>query len=296
MTTLASAVLAGVAVLLGGNLPWVAFLAPLNLRFLQVVPWAIVPMAIYLVVYWRYIGGRMGSDGNAHVRRADLRANPLTADAWSLAIFTGLVGFAGLLALVALMARLVALPEAAPLVPPVGMPAITIFMLLVMSSIVAGVTEEAGFRGYMQGRIERRYGVAVAILVNGAMFGLLHFLNHPEAVMVMLPYYIAVAAVYGGLTWAADSILPALVLHVGGDVWSLTRLWLTGRPEWQVSTSPRLVRETGMDASFFVAVVAVVVLGSAVFGLCRALRRLTLTTERGGDVANHGRAHAPPDP
>ncbi len=148
----------------------------------------------------------------------------------------------------------------------------------------------------MQGRIERRYGVVVAILVNGAMFGLLHFLNHPDAVMVMLPYYIAVAAVYGGLTWAADSILPALVLHVGGDVWSLTRLWLTGRPEWQVSTSPSLVRETGMDASFFVAAVAVVVLGSAVFGLCRALRRLTLTTERGGDVANHGRAHAPHDP
>ena len=188
MTTLASAVLAGVAVLLGGNLPWIAFLAPLNLRFFQVVPWAIVPMAIYLVVYWRYISGRMGSDRNAHVRRADLRANPLTADAWSLAIFTGLIGFAGLLALVALMARLVVLPEAAPLVPPVGMPTITIFMLLVMSSIVAGVTEEAGFRGYMQGRIERRYGVGVAILVNGAMFGLLHFLNHPDAVMVMLPY------------------------------------------------------------------------------------------------------------
>jgi hypothetical protein len=30
MTTLASAVLARVAVLLGGNLPWIAFLAPLN--------------------------------------------------------------------------------------------------------------------------------------------------------------------------------------------------------------------------------------------------------------------------
>jgi membrane protease YdiL (CAAX protease family) len=279
MTTLASAVLAGAAVLLGGNLPWIAFLAPLNLRFFQVVPWAIVPMAVYLVVYWRYIGGQIGAVDGAP-RRADLRANPLAADAWGLAILTGLIGFGGLLALVALMARLVALPEAAPLVPPAGMPAFTTFMLLVMSSVVAGVTEEAGFRGYMQGRIERRYGVAVAILVNGVMFGLLHFPNHPDAVMPMLPYYVAVAAVYGGLTWAADSILPALVLHVGGDVWSLTRLWLTGRPEWQVSTSPGLIRETGADAALVVAAVGVVVLGSAFFGLCRSLRQLTVTTAR----------------
>ena len=277
MTTLASAALAGVAVLLGGNLPWIALLAPLNLRFFQVVPWAIVPMGIYLVMYWRYIGGRMGSNRSAHARRENLRANPLTADAWILAILTGFLGFGGLLALVALMARLVALPEAAPIVPPIGMPAMTMFMLLVMSSVVAGVTEEAGFRGYMQGPIERRYGLAVAILVNGTMFGLLHFPNHPEAVISMLPYYIAVAAVYGGLTWAANSILPALVLHVGGDVWSLTRLWLTGRPEWDISVMhPGLVRETGVDASLFVAAAAVVVLGGATVGLCRSLRRVTV--------------------
>jgi len=100
-----------------------------------------------------------------------------------------------------------------------------------MSSCVAGITEEAAFRGYMQGPIEQRYGLMPAILVNGSMFGLLHFPNHPDAVLAMLLYYIAVAAVYGGLTWACNSILPALVLHAGGDIWSLTLLWITGRPE-----------------------------------------------------------------
>ena len=48
MTTVVRAVAAGVGVLLAGNLPWVAALAPLNLRVLPVVPWAIVPMALYL--------------------------------------------------------------------------------------------------------------------------------------------------------------------------------------------------------------------------------------------------------
>jgi hypothetical protein len=97
-----------------------------------------------------------------------------------------------------------------------------------MSSIVAGVTEEAAFRGYMQGPIERRYGLAAAILVSGTAFGLLHFPNHPADVLVMLPYYIAGVGGVWRLTWAANSILPALVLHSGGDVISLGRLWMTG--------------------------------------------------------------------
>jgi len=93
------------------------------------------------------------------------------------------------------------------------------------------------------------------------VFGLLHFPNHPTDVLIMLPYYIAVSAVYGGLTWAANSILPALVLHSGGDVWSLGRLWLTGRPEWQLSPAPaRLIWETGVDAGFLLSVAALAVL------------------------------------
>ena len=102
----------------------------------------------------------------------------------------------------------------------------------------------------------------------------------------MLPYYIAVAAVYGGLTWAANSILPALVLHVGGDIWSLTRLWATGRPEWQLSTTaPRLVEETGVDASFFLVTGALLVLSAATVELLRVLRRLTVNKTAGGVAA-----------
>lgn len=261
MTTIALAVVSGVAVLFAGSLPWIAALAPANLRFGRMVPWAVVPMAAYLWAYWNYIGGRWGSREDAVTRRQNLRANPLTADMWSASLLSGLLGFGALFALLAVMARLVSLPASAPLTTPPGMPPATAFTLLVMASIVAGVTEEAAFRGYMQGQVERRYGLAAAILVNGTMFGLLHFPNHPSAVLPMLPYYIAVAAVYGGLTWAANSILPALVLHSGGDVWSLGRLWLTGRPEWQLSSAqPALVWQTGVDVGFLVSVMTFVVL------------------------------------
>jgi len=210
MTTIALAVLTGIVVLRGGNLPWVALLAPLNLRVGTVAPWAVLPMAIYLWCYWKYIGGSWVSKATAGKRRANLRANLLSAEVWGASLAAGLLGFAAIGAMLVLMTRLVKLPESAPVTTPTGMPAITAFVLLVMSSVVAGVTEEAAFRGYMQGPIERRYGLALAILVNGTVFGLLHFPNHPADVWMMLPYYIAVSAAYGGLTWATNSILPAL--------------------------------------------------------------------------------------
>jgi membrane protease YdiL (CAAX protease family) len=214
-------------------------------------------MALYLWAYWRVIGGGWGPRGSEAALRRNLRANRVAGSIWVPALLAGLLGFGALLALLTVMARLVSLPASAPITMPAGMPFVTAFLLLVMASVVAGVTEESAFRGYMQGPIERRFGLAVAILINGTMFGLLHFPNHPADVLKMLPYYIAVSAVYGGLTWAVNSILPALVLHSAGDVWSLGRLWLTGRPEWQLSSSPPAsIRETGADAGFVAAAAA----------------------------------------
>jgi len=275
MTTIAVAVLTGIGVLLAGNLPWAMLFAPLNLRFVSVAPWAVLPMGIYLWCYWQYIGGNWGSKETAGERRANLRANMISAEAWTASLASGLLGFAAIAMMLVVMARLVKLPDSAPLTTPPGMPSITALVLLSMSSVVAGVTEEAAFRGYMQGPIERRYGLTLGILINGIAFGLLHFPNHPAQVWVMLPYYIAVAAVYGGLTWATNSILPALVLHSGGDVWSLVRLWMTGRPEWQLSsTHASLVWETGVDAGFLMSAAAFVVLSALTYWAYRAVRSL----------------------
>ena len=275
MNTIVASVGFGIAVLLVGSLPWGAALAPANLRVGVTVPWAVLPMAAYLWAYWKFIRGDWGSTDTSAMRRDSLRANALSADAWLAAIIAGLLGFGALLAFVSVMARLVPLPASAPITTPAGMPAATAFVLLTMASVVAGVTEEAAFRGYMQTPVERRYGLPLAILVGGIAFGLLHFPNHPADVLVMLPYYIAVSAVYGGLTWAANSILPALVLHVGGDVWSLGRLWMTGRPEWQLSSSPpSLVRETGIDTAFVVALASLVALTGLTIAGYRTVRRL----------------------
>jgi len=276
MSTILAAIGIGVAVLLVGNMPFNA-LRLLNLDVGAAVPWAIVPAALWLWVYWQFLGGRFGSASSAAVRRQNLRANALSSRLWAASLGAGLLGFAALVALLAFVARLVQLPAGSPIVLPPDMPIATALALIVMGSIVAGVTEEAAFRGYMQSPIERRYGLIVAVLVNGTLFGLLHFPTHPGDVLWMLPYYVAVTAVYGALTSAANSILPALVLHVVGDIVVLTRWWLTGRPEWQIGSAPRaLVFESGIDSHFVLTAIASAALIAATAVAYRAVRRLRI--------------------
>jgi membrane protease YdiL (CAAX protease family) len=123
----------------------------------------------------------------------------------------------------------------------------------------------------MQRGIEERHGPLVAILVTGSVFGLLHF-AHPEVGIVLLPYYIAVAAAYGGLAYATNSTFPSMVLHSGGNVFSAFTLFTQGRSEWELGTAPqRLVWQSGVDAAFVVNVVALL---AACFGTALAYRAL----------------------
>jgi membrane protease YdiL (CAAX protease family) len=125
--------------------------------------------------------------------------------------------------------------------------------LLILSAAVAGVVEEAAFRGYMQGPIERRYGLGWALLITGTMFALAHLDFTP----VLWPYYLAVAALYGTVTYLCRSIQPAIVLHTAGNLYSNFDLWLHGRSDWQApAATDSLVWKTGADAAFWAVLTA----------------------------------------
>lgn len=267
---MSAAGLVGAIVTSAGTLPW-AFFALSNQKFGRTVPWALIPATVYLWLFWKYAGGAGWPRATSEVRRSSLRANSLSADVWGASLFAGMLGLAALLPFLAVLSRLVALPQGKPIATP-NIPFITVLLLVVMASIVAGVVEEAAFRGYMQGPIERRHGPVVAILATGALFGLGHFNQHPQAILAMLPFYIAVAAIYGTLAYLTSSILPGLVLHAGGDVFSLTRLWATGQPEWQLTEKPAgLIWDTGADAGFYASVALLILLGAAAIGAYAAL-------------------------
>lgn len=243
-----------------GTVPW-AWIAGMNLKHLPSVPWAVPPAALYLWLFWRYARGDGWPRSTAEARRNSFRANSLPGELWAAAIFAGVLGLIAVVLLLRVMNRLVVLPQQQEDIS--QYPLLTLTLLVAMGSVVAGVVEEGSFRGYMQGPIERRHGPVIAILVTGLLFGFVHF-THPEVTVLLMPYYVAVAAVYGALAYLTNSILPSIVLHAGGNALAAIDLFARGRSEWQTSASPDpLIWEAGTDASFWISVVAFLFVGSA---------------------------------
>jgi membrane protease YdiL (CAAX protease family) len=142
------------------------------------------------------------------------------------------------------------------------LPLATLSAFVLISAIVAGVAEESGFRGYMQGGIEQRHGPVVAILVTGGLFGFVNF-SHPEVGLILLPYYLAVATVYGALAYLTNSIYPSMVLHAGGNILGSIDLFAHGQAEWQSPARPEpLIWQSGPDASFWIGCALMLLVGT----------------------------------
>jgi hypothetical protein len=201
-------------------------------------------------MWGRYATGGGWPHATAQSRRANARIHSIHDDLWGPAILAGVLGLIGVLLLQGLLSRIVTLPhQVASDISQYSR--VVVWLWVLMSAVVAGVVEETAFRGYMQRPIERRHGPVIAILVTGVVFGLMHF-THPEVSLVLLPYYVAVSAVYGMLAYLTDCVLPSMVLHAGGNIFSALQLFASGRSEWQPSTSaPPLIWDTGPDAAFW---------------------------------------------
>jgi membrane protease YdiL (CAAX protease family) len=228
LASVAQAVVIGMVIVLAGTIPRNLLFAA-NLQVFQTIPWAVLATALYLWFFWRYLHGDWPVDDTAATRRASLRAHALPSVVWFWALLAGGLGIVALVLALRIANRFVALPDQT--LPPelAQVPPITLIALLLAAAPIAGIIEESAFRGYMQGPIERRYGLVVAILITGTMFAVAHL----DFTWQLWPYYVAVAAIYGTVTHLTNSILPAIVLHTAGNLYSNFDLWLHGRAEWQ---------------------------------------------------------------
>jgi membrane protease YdiL (CAAX protease family) len=240
------AVAIGVAIVLAGTISRnIVFAA--NLRYFTSFPWAVPVMTAYMFVFWRYLSGDGPPESTAAARRAGLRANRISGRVWAASLIAGGLGLIALVVALRLANRLVVLPPQA-LPDLADVPRTTVLALLLMGAPIAGIVEEAAFRGYMQRPIEQVHGIWLAILITGTMFALVHLDFTP----ILWPYYVAVAAIYGTVAYLADSILPAVVLHTSGNVYSNLDLWLHGQAEWQAPAGQQLtVLTTGPDRAFW---------------------------------------------
>lgn len=199
------AILGGAAIAIIGGLIWLALLA-MNLGSSPRLPWSIPVMALLLLLGWRVIGRRRWTIPGVE---KDILAVP-HGKGRAINYLTGLAaGFAGFLALTLIVQRL-ALPVASLPSGAEKTPALSL-SYFAMASIVAALSEEAGFRGVMQSGLSTAFGKPIVYAVVALCFALLH--AGSPTMMVLFPVYIALSLAFSLVVDWAGSIWPTVAGH-----------------------------------------------------------------------------------
>jgi membrane protease YdiL (CAAX protease family) len=216
--TFVKAIVGGTVVAFAGLGIWGALLA-IGIRFPSLSIWLVPVMAVVLFgggVYLKY--GAWPRTGFAF-RSEAVRLNAVRLRPFLLALAAGWSTMAAGFCLYVARRSMLGLGGEDALVLPHA-PLALLLPGLAMAGIVAGVVEEIAFRGFMQGTLERRFGVVPAVLVSGFVWALFH-LNHSyfgEAVFLWFVIFLAVATMLGTIAHRTNSVVPGIAVHSGFDI------------------------------------------------------------------------------
>lgn len=238
----------------------------LNLRFAASVPWSIPLIAIYLGLYWRYLNGLGWPRSTSEARRRELRARSLSFSVWKWSLLSGGLATTAFCVVGFFFERFV--PSDPPRLLDLSQASSFMFVATyLVASAIAGIVEEAAFRGYMQSLIERRYGPTLAITVVAFLFTFFHLPAYPSMSLPQFLSLLGISYTYGILVRLTGSILPGIVIHVGGN--ALAFLVCALYVQWTGSLRIPLYRETGPDLSFLVNAITAVVFAIAALWACQ---------------------------
>jgi membrane protease YdiL (CAAX protease family) len=222
--TIALAAVLGLAIAALGLLPWM-ILARLNERWWPNVPWCAPIGLLWLFFFWSYLNGAGWPVSTSQTRHRLLRAVPLHGRRLRWCLFTGVIALIALVTLDFVAIQFVELEPKA--FRPKNLAALSLGVLVgavLMSAVVAGVVEEAAYRGYMQGILQRRFRAPVAIAIMTIVFTGVHLFGGPKTFPLALPVC-AASIVFGTLTTITRSLLPAILVHVLADIATLPVEW-----------------------------------------------------------------------
>jgi len=241
--------LLGMGIVVFASSVWVALMFA-NLKTSPAIPWAAPVMLSVLWLMWRYLGGKGWPQSNAAERRRLLRANPVSRQAY---LWTAI---AGVLGLVALTGYWIVFSQLAPihanmLLPEFSRyPRLMVIAIILVASLIAPLTEEAGFRGYCQQMLERRFRPWAAIAITAIFFTVAH-LNHGLVWPKLLVYFLA-GVLLSVIAYVNNSILPCIPVHILADLTFFTLVW----PH---DGTRRLVSQGGADTWFWIHVAQAII-------------------------------------
>lgn len=98
---------------------------------------------------------------------------------------------------------------------------IVIFADAVLLSVLAAISEEFFFRGFvLRFMLWKTKSFFFAILINAAIFAVYHFKRYgtqPDALFVML----AVGTILGYVAWKTRRLTPVILAHIINNVWAV---------------------------------------------------------------------------
>jgi len=217
---------------------------------LAVVPgiWSIIVMAGVLLLYWKYFSGSWWPKATAETRRDRFRSLKLSSGVWLWGLVATMVFVVAVQSGFVLTFRLMDYPHDT-LTSSFNfdtLPLWAAWLGIVMVSLVAGICEEVGFRGYMQLPLERRYGPKVAIMIVSVVFLVSH-LNQAYATPILLHIF-AISLMLGALAYSTGSLIPGIIGHAVMDIFNLSYWWSDVAGIFKRQT----VFDTGVDSHFFI--------------------------------------------
>ncbi len=258
------AAVASLAVASLGSLTWGPLLVA-NLRLSPAVPWAVPAEAVALALIWLFLGGRGWPRRTSAARRDLLRARVVAPRAFAWAAIAGGLSLAALSGLWIVLVRLTGAGGNPTLPSTARYPVLTVALVIAMGSLVSPLTEEAAFRGYGQVLLERRFRPAAAVVLSSLLFALYHGPTQGFAPSKVL-FYLVVGVVFGTTALMTRSVLPALPVHVAGDVLFFTLIW-------PFDAARPLVWTHGADAWFWLNCAQVALFGALAVAAFGRLRR-----------------------
>jgi membrane protease YdiL (CAAX protease family) len=220
LRSLGIAIGSGVAIIIAGEGIWTGMIATYS-KYPVPFPWFVPGMALVMALTAAWMKWGTWPAYGATARREGVRLNAVPLKTFLFALVAGWsTFFAGAGAYVAYRMSF-GLGGEVPMTIPPG-PKTAILAGLAMAAIVAGVLEEVSVRGFIQGRLEKSFGVVPAILVSGVVWALFHT-NHsyfdttPLNIAIWFGIFLIVSAMLGTIAHLTNSVLPGIVIHAGFD-------------------------------------------------------------------------------
>jgi CAAX amino terminal protease family. len=230
-------------------------------------------MIFVLWVYWKFFSGSWGTKKSSETKREYFRNVHLSPTDWKWAL-AGAISFVIIVqASFFITFRIIEFPRAkftADYKMLNSMPLWIAWATLIMSSVVAGICEETGYRGWLQVPLEKKYGATTAIIISSIVFTSIHLTKAWAS--PILPHILFASVLLGLLAYKSGSLIPGMIGHSILDIFNYSIWWtnLTG------GFNKQTIFKTGIDLNF-VSWVLVFFLSLRVFfrAIARFRRRIS---------------------